>query len=373
MSTASPEYEALARKYRPQTFADVIGQEHVIAALRNALETKKLHHAYLFTGTRGIGKTTIARIMAKCLQCERGVTTEPCLTCDNCQMIAKGVHPDVYEIDAASQTKVDDTRKILDNTLYPPALPTSHYKIYIIDEVHMLSQSSFNALLKTLEEPPEYVKFILATTDPQKIPATVLSRCLQFSLKALSQEQISSQLLTICRREQLTFEEGAIRMLSRAAHGSMRDALSLCDQAIALGSGELKESNVVAMLGTAGDGLIGSILDLLSPQPAQSLAEVLTAIHSLSPNYKSLLDELVLTFHDLALFQFTKQSKLDLFSVPENILSYADRFTPQTLQLYYQIALQGLLEYKTAPDGAQVFDMALLRLLAFTPEKKKVG
>ncbi|MCR5537453.1 MAG: DNA polymerase III subunit gamma/tau [Succinivibrio sp.] len=374
MSDSSlPEYEALARKYRPQTFADVIGQEHVIAALRNALETKRIHHAYLLTGTRGIGKTTIARILAKCLQCEKGITYEPCLKCDNCQMIAKGVHPDVFEIDAASQTKVDDTRKILDNTLYPPALPTSHYKIYIIDEVHMLSQSSFNALLKTLEEPPEYVKFILATTDPQKIPATVLSRCLQFSLKALSLEQIGRQLLNICNKEQIAYEDGAIRLLSRAAHGSMRDALSLCDQALALGSGSLQEKSVIAMLGTAGDGLIGSILELLSPQPTLTLSEVLNSIHQLAPNYKNLLDELVLTFHDLALYQFTKQTKLDVFSMPEHILAYASRFDAKTLQLYYQIALQGLLEYKTASDGSQVFDMALLRLLAFTPEKKKLG
>ena len=370
---SSGEYEALARKYRPQTFSDVIGQQHVIAALSNALVTKKIHHAYLLTGTRGIGKTTIARILAKCLQCERGITCEPCLSCENCRMIAQGIHPDVFEIDAASQTKVDDTRKILDNTLYPPALPTSHYKIYIIDEVHMLSQSSFNALLKTLEEPPEYVKFILATTDPQKIPATVLSRCLQFSLKALTLEQIARQLLQICNREQIAYEEGAIRMLSRAAHGSMRDALSLCDQALALGSGALKEDCVISMLGTAGDGLISSILDLLSPNPALSLSEVLTSIHELSPNYKNLLDELVLTFHDLALYQFTHKTKLDVFNMPENILAYADKFDAKTLQLYYQIALQGLLEYKTAPDGAQVFDMALLRLLAFSPEKKKLG
>lgn len=365
------EYEALARKYRPQTFTDVVGQRHVIGALTNILETKRIHHAYLLTGTRGIGKTTIARILAKCLECENGITANPCGQCNACREIADGVYHDVIEIDAASQTKVDDTRKLLENTQYPPI--AGRYKIYIIDEVHMLSQSSFNALLKTLEEPPEYVKFILATTDPHKIPPTVLSRCLQFSLKALSIQEIAEQIIKIAGIEGIPCESEAVNIIARAARGSMRDALSLCDQAIALGSGSLKTDSVRSMLGTVGDGLIGSILELLKKDSSVKLETVLKQVHELSPNYKNLLDELVLTFHDLALYQFTNGTRLDIFSLPKQLLDYASAFSAEDLQLYYQISLEGLEEYQVAPDGSAVFDMALLRLLAFTPEKKKIG
>ncbi|MGN0902722.1 MAG: DNA polymerase III subunit gamma/tau, partial [Succinivibrio sp.] len=310
------QYQALARKYRPQHFDDVVGQEHVIGALKNSIKENRIHHAYLLTGTRGIGKTTIARIIAKCLECEAGVTDHPhsdgSEECSNCLAIAEGRFPDVIEIDAASQTKVDDTRALLENTQYPPM--QGRYKVYIIDEVHMLSQSSFNALLKTLEEPPQYVKFILATTDPHKIPPTVLSRCLQFQLKALTVDQIALRIEDIAKKEGINAEHEACVLLARAAKGSMRDALSLCDQAVALGGGEILRDHVVSMLGTAGDNMIVSILDLLTMNSTADLADVISRIRSISPNYKNLLDELVIVFHDLALFQMTGgESKLNVF------------------------------------------------------------
>ncbi len=387
------QYQALARKYRPQTFEDVVGQEHVINALKNSIEQQRIHHAYLLTGTRGIGKTTIARIIAKCLECETGITAHPHINgepvCDTCKAIADGNFPDVIEIDGASQTKVDDTRQLLESTQYPPL--KGRFKVYIIDEVHMLSQSSFNALLKTLEEPPAYVKFILATTDPQKIPVTVLSRCLQFQLKALTVNQISAQIAKIATKENISFENEAVNLLARAARGSMRDALSLCDQAVALGNGSITKDNVQAMLGTAGDGFVCSVLDLLKnpsvpvnaqasaqvpvpvAQSQKTLSDVLNEIRTISPNYRTLLNDLVLCFHDLALFQMIGYPQnINIFSIPQSTLTtYAPLFSSEALQLYYQIALQGIEEYKVSSDGSTAFEMTILRMLAFTPEKKK--
>ena len=374
MLQESSPYLALARKYRPSNFEDVVGQEHVIAALQHSIDNNRIHHAYLLTGTRGIGKTTIARIIAKCLECEGGISSHPHLDgnlCSTCKAISEGTFPDVIEIDGASQTKVDDTRQLLENTQYPPM--QGRYKVYIIDEVHMLSQSSFNALLKTLEEPPAYVKFILATTDPQKIPTTVLSRCLQFQLKALSIDEIASQIEKISHKEGFTCESEAAILIARAARGSMRDALSLCDQALALGNGKILRDTVLSMLGTASDELVSDILSLLLVNSNKSLEEVLLKIRQISPNYKTLLNDLVITFHDLALYQMMGNARsLNVFSIPSTTLDkYAKLLSPKALQLYYQIALQGLEEYKVSNDGATTFEMAILRLLAFTPEKKK--
>lgn len=374
MLQESSPYLALARKYRPSNFEDVVGQEHVIAALQHSIDNNRIHHAYLLTGTRGIGKTTIARIIAKCLECEGGISSHPHLDgnlCSTCKAISEGTFPDVIEIDGASQTKVDDTRQLLENTQYPPM--QGRYKVYIIDEVHMLSQSSFNALLKTLEEPPAYVKFILATTDPQKIPTTVLSRCLQFQLKALSIDEIASQIEKISHKEGFTCESEAAILIARAARGSMRDALSLCDQALALGNGKILRDTVLSMLGTASDELVSDILSLLLVNSNKSLEEVLLKIRQISPNYKTLLNDLVITFHDLALYQMMGNARsLNVFSIPSTTLDkFAKLLSPKALQLYYQIALQGLEEYKVSNDGATTFEMAILRLLAFTPEKKK--
>lgn len=424
MATAvGGEYLALARKYRPQTFADVVGQEHVLKALSHSIDAGRMHHAYLFTGTRGIGKTTIARIFAKALECEQGVSSHPCGQCETCKAIMNGVFPDVVEIDAASQTKVDDTRQLLENTKYPPM--NARYKIYIIDEVHMLSTSSFNALLKTLEEPPSYVKFILATTDPHKIPTTVLSRCLQFQLHALTLEQIMAQIQKVCAAENVNCTPEAVRVVARAARGSMRDALSLCDQAIALGQGQLEASTVYAMLGTIGDVLITDIVELLRSPAAVafgagagagagaanatadvgqvlSLGDLLRKIRQLSPNYKSLLDELLLFLHDLALYQMLggEADNKELFSFNTSLLqrfvgpvaaqgtqdkqglqdkqgslglidqAMPSGFKPEQLQLFYQIVLEGIREYADAPDGRAAFEMTLLRLLAFSPLRK---
>lgn len=366
----SGEYLALARKYRPQKFEDVVGQKHVLGALSNAIDQKRIHHAYLLTGTRGIGKTTIARIMAKSLECEAGISSHPCGHCNSCKAITAGTFPDVIEIDAASQTKVDDTRQLLENTQYPPM--SGRYKIYIIDEVHMLSQSSFNALLKTLEEPPSYVKFILATTDPHKIPVTVLSRCLQFQLKALSTDEILQQILKIAGEERVSCENDAAVLIARAARGSMRDAMSLCDQAIALGNGTLNRSTVLSMLGTVGDNLTCAVLDTLKGDGARELPVVLDEITQLAPNYRNVLDELLLAFHDIALYQLIGGSKISVFTFPLSLLQkYADLFAPQELQLYYQICLEGCKEYDFAPDGKAAFEMTVLRLHAFAPEKKK--
>lgn len=358
-------YQVLARKWRPKTFAELMGQEHVVSVLVNAISQQRLHHAYLFTGTRGVGKTTIARIFAKSLNCEQGVSAEPCGQCDTCQDIDQGRFVDLLEIDAASRTKVDDTREILDNVQYAPT--RGRYKVYLIDEVHMLSRSSFNALLKTLEEPPEHVKFILATTDPQKLPVTVLSRCLQFHLKALSVAQIEQQLEKILSAEQVTFEAESLNVLAKAARGSMRDSLSLTDQAIAQGQGHISVDNLQHMLGGVDQHWPYKILIALVKQDSSGLMTLSQEIAAYAPSYQRLHAELLQLLHHVAMYQITEQH----FELsPEHsklIKKFASAMSAQDIQLYYQLVLNGRKDLPYAGDEQAAFDMTLLRLLAFKP------
>jgi len=360
-------YQVLARKWRPKKFKELMGQEHVVTVLVNALEQQRLHHAYLFTGTRGVGKTTIARIFAKSLNCQTGITTEPCGECDTCLDIDLGRFVDLIEIDAASKTKVDDTREILDNVQYAPT--SGRYKVYLIDEVHMLSRSSFNALLKTLEEPPEHVKFILATTDPQKLPITVLSRCLQFHLKALTVSQIEQQLNLILAAEDVTAENGSVNLLAKAARGSMRDSLSLTDQSIAQGAGQITLSNVQKMLGGVDQSWVYKILIALIKQDAQQLMELSLNIASYAPSYSRLMAELIQLLHQVAMVQIVDKH-FDLSPEQEVLLhKFAQAMSPEDVQLYYQIVLNGRKDLPYAADEQAAFDMILLRLLAFKPVK----
>ncbi|MGB1293385.1 MAG: DNA polymerase III subunit gamma/tau, partial [Pseudoalteromonas sp.] len=358
-------YQVLARKWRPKSFNELIGQEHVVTVLVNALTQQRLHHAYLFTGTRGVGKTTIARIFAKSLNCQQGVTATPCGTCDACIDIDQGKFIDLLEIDAASRTKVDDTREILDNVQYAPT--RGRYKVYLIDEVHMLSRSSFNALLKTLEEPPEHVKFILATTDPQKLPVTVLSRCLQFHLKALSVKQISEKISEILGKEQVGFDDEAIALLAKAARGSMRDCLSLTDQSIAQGNGNISRAGVQQMLGGVDRDWVFKILIALLKQDAKALMELSLAIASYAPSYSRLSAELIQLLHQVAMAQVVDNH----FSLPLEHQQMLSRFcqlmSPEDVQLYYQIVLSARKDLPYADDEQAAFDMMLLRLLAFKP------
>lgn len=358
-------YQVLARKWRPKNFKELMGQEHVVTVLVNALEQQRLHHAYLFTGTRGVGKTTIARIFAKSLNCQVGITSEPCGKCDTCLDIDLGRFVDLIEIDAASKTKVDDTREILDNVQYAPT--SGRYKVYLIDEVHMLSRSSFNALLKTLEEPPEHVKFILATTDPQKLPVTVLSRCLQFHLKALTVSQIEQQLKLILKAENVEADKGSVTLLAKAARGSMRDSLSLTDQSIAQGAGEITLSNVQKMLGGVDQNWVFKILIALIKQDAKQLMELSLNIASYSPSYSRLLAELIQLLHQVAMVQIVERH----FNLPaehEVLLNkFSQAMSPEDVQLYYQIVLNGRKDLPYAADEQAAFDMVLLRLLAFKP------
>lgn len=358
-------YQVLARKWRPKNFEQLMGQEHVVTVLVNALTQERLHHAYLFTGTRGVGKTTIARIFAKSLNCESGITATPCGICDTCKDIDQGRYIDLLEIDAASRTKVDDTREILDNVQYSPS--RGRYKVYLIDEVHMLSRSSFNALLKTLEEPPEHVKFILATTDPQKLPVTVLSRCLQFHLKALTVLQIETKLLEILQAEEVTTEPGAINLLAKAARGSMRDSLSLTDQAIAQGQGNISVANVQAMLGGVDQNWVYKILIALIKQDAQELMQLSLHIASYAPNYGRLFAELIQLLHQVAMSQIIGKH-FDLLPEHQVLLAkFCQALSPEDVQLYYQIALTGRKDLPYACDEQAAFDMVLLRMLAFKP------
>jgi len=358
-------YQVLARKWRPKTFQELMGQLHVVTVLTNALQQQRLHHAYLFTGTRGVGKTTIARIFAKSLNCLQGITADPCGQCDACIDIDKGRFVDLLEIDAASRTKVDDTREILDNVQYAPS--RGRYKVYLIDEVHMLSRSSFNALLKTLEEPPEHVKFILATTDPQKLPVTVLSRCLQFHLKALSVPQIDQQLRIILDAEKVTYEDTAILLLAKAARGSMRDSLSLTDQAIAQGNGNIIAKNVQEMLGGVDHNWVFRILIALIKQDANSLMNVSLEIASFAPNYGRLLAELLQLLHQIAMNQVVEKH-FDLSPEHNQLLEkFCVAMSPEDVQLYYQIVLNGRKDLPYAADEQAAFDMIILRLLAFKP------
>jgi DNA polymerase-3 subunit gamma/tau len=358
-------YQVLARKWRPKSFNELMGQAHVVTVLVNALTQQRLHHAYLFTGTRGVGKTTIARIFAKSLNCEQGVTATPCGTCDACVDIDQGKFVDLLEIDAASRTKVDDTREILDNVQYAPT--RGRYKVYLIDEVHMLSRSSFNALLKTLEEPPEHVKFILATTDPQKLPVTVLSRCLQFHLKALTVKQISNKICEILTNEAVNFDDDAIALLAKAARGSMRDCLSLTDQSIAQGNGAISRNDVQQMLGGVDRDWVYKIVIALLKQDSTALMQLSLEIASYAPSYSRLSAELLQLLHQVAMTQVVETN----FSLSTEYQSMLKQFchlmSPEDVQLYYQIVLNARKDLPYADDEQAAFDMMLLRLLAFKP------
>jgi DNA polymerase-3 subunit gamma/tau len=358
-------YTALARKWRPHSFAEMSGQEHVLRALTNALASGRLHHAFLFAGTRGVGKTTIARMLAKCLNCECGVSATPCGQCASCLEIDAGRSVDVIEVDAASRTKVDDTRELLDNVQYAPT--RSRYKIYLIDEVHMLSTHSFNALLKTLEEPPPHVKFLLATTDPQKLPVTVLSRCLQFNLKRLSVALISARLTTILGAEQIEFEPAAVQLLALAGDGSMRDALSLLDQLLAFGNGKALELDARAMLGTVARDHVLRAAELLAAGDSAGLVEYARALDELSPDYALLLDQLAALFERVALKQLVPDYEGDELHPVELLSDLAARISAEDLQLYYQTAIMGRRDLVLAPDTRTGFRMTMIRMLAFRP------
>lgn len=358
-------YQVLARKWRPRFFSEMVGQEHVLRALINALNEQRLHHAYLFTGTRGVGKTTIARILAKCLNCEEGVSATPCGKCSSCREIAEGRFVDLIEVDAASRTKVEDTRELLDNVQYAPT--RGRYKVYLIDEVHMLSSHSFNALLKTLEEPPEHVKFLLATTDPQKLPITVLSRCLQFSLKNMTPERVVSYLEKVLDAEKIGYEEPALWQLGRAAQGSMRDALSLTDQAIAYGQGQVLEHQVNAMLGTMDRGRIFKLAEILATgQVAELLAEV-SAMSEHGPDYDEVVQSLMQLWHKVAVAQVAPSSVDNSEGDKDAIMQLAGAMRAEDIQLFYQTALVGRKDLPLAADPRQGFEMILLRMLAFKP------
>ncbi len=358
-------YQVLARKWRPRDFTELVGQEHVQRALINALDNDRLHHAYLFTGTRGVGKTTIARILAKSLNCETGVTSTPCGKCSACEEINTGRFVDLLEVDAASRTKVEDTRELLENVQYAPT--RGRYKVYLIDEVHMLSGHSFNALLKTLEEPPPHVKFLLATTDPQKLPVTILSRCLQFNLKSLSVPQITGQLEKILDRESIAAEPGAVRQLAFAASGSMRDALSLLDQAIAFGGGDLLESEVRSMLGTIDRDVVYRLLDALAESDAARVLAEIRRADEFSPDYASLLADTVSVLQRIALAQTLPDAIDDTYGDREAVLDLAGKLPAEDVQLYYQIALIGRRDLPLSPEPRGGFEMVLLRMLAFRP------
>ncbi|MGQ0525847.1 MAG: DNA polymerase III subunit gamma/tau [Betaproteobacteria bacterium] len=359
--------QVLARKWRPRIFAELVGQEHVVKALTNALRERRLHHAYLFTGTRGVGKTTLARILSKALNCEGGVSAEPCGTCRACTEIDAGRFVDLVELDAASNTQVDNMRELLESALYAPT--SGRYKVYIIDEVHMLSRNAFNAMLKTLEEPPEHVKFVLATTDPQKIPVTVLSRCLQFNLKQISQVQIRAQLQKVLDAEGFAFEIPALALLARAAQGSMRDGLSLLDQAIAHGGGKVEEGAVRGMLGAVDSGYLYSLLKALAARDAAALIAEADRMAQRSLSFELALQDLGVLLHRLALLQALPASVAEDEPDREVLLALAALFGAEDLQLYYQIALQGRADIALAPDDYAGFTMTLLRMLAFAPEE----
>jgi DNA polymerase-3 subunit gamma/tau len=358
-------YQVLARKWRPRNFTELVGQEHVLRALVNALDNDRLHHAFLFTGTRGVGKTTIARILAKSLNCEEGVSSKPCGKCSACTEINEGRFVDLIEVDAASRTKVEDTRELLENVQYAPT--RGRYKVYLIDEVHMLSTHSFNALLKTLEEPPPHVKFLLATTDPQKLPVTILSRCLQFNLKRLPIEQIQGHLSHILEQENIETEPAAVLAIARAADGSMRDALSLLDQAIAYGSGALKADDVRGMLGSIEQSHISDMLQALAAGDAAALLQRVENLAEQSPDFNGVLSELISTLHRIALAQAVSDAIDTTLEDHETIRTLAQQLSPQDVQLYYQIALIGRRDLALAPSPRGGFEMILLRMLAFKP------
>ena len=364
-------YQVLARKWRPKTFEDLIGQEHVVQALVNGLDQDRVHHAFLLTGTRGVGKTTIARILAKCLNCEKGVSSTPCGECGSCIDVDEGRFVDMLEIDAASKTKVDDTREMLESVQYTPS--RGRFKVYIIDEVHMLSGHSFNALLKTLEEPPPHVKFVLATTDPQKLPITILSRCLRFSLTRLMPDQISGQLDKILQSESVKSDQSALMRIARAADGSMRDGLSLLDQAIAFGGGTLEDSEVATMLGSIDHIHIAAIMDALADSNAKSLLEIVNDLVFQSRNLETVLDELAEAMHRIALIHAAPDFRDPERTDWDSLVERAALISPEDAQLYYQIAINGRRDLGIAPDPRTGLEMTLLRMLAFMPAEAGSG
>lgn len=359
-------YQVLARKWRPRLFREMVGQEHVLKALINALDHDRLHHAYLFTGTRGVGKTTIARILAKCLNCDIGVSSEPCNQCSSCTEINEGRFVDLIEVDAASRTKVEDTRELLDNVQYAPT--RGRYKVYLIDEVHMLSNSSFNALLKTLEEPPPHVKFLLATTDPQKLPVTVLSRCLQFSLKNMSAERIVGHLQFVLEKEMVPFEEAGLWHLGRSADGSMRDALSLTDQAISFGNGKITEADVRSMLGSIDQTLVYDVLMGLINEDGAAILAGVNKLAEHSPDYSEVIGELIAVLHRIAIAQVIPEAIDNSLGDRKQIYDFAQKIASEDVQLYYQTALLGRRDLPLSPDARSGLEMVLLRMLAFKPQ-----
>jgi DNA polymerase-3 subunit gamma/tau len=360
-------YLALARKWRPTTFADVVGQPHIVRALSNALTSGRVHHAFLFAGTRGVGKTTVARILARCLNCETGVTATPCGKCRACVAIEEGRFVDLIEVDAASRTGIDDIRELLDNVQYTPA--AGRYKVYLVDEVHMLSKPAFNALLKTLEEPPPHVKFLFATTDPQKLPVTVLSRCLQFNLKRLPNALLVDRMAKICEAEGVRAEPAGLARLARAAAGSMRDALSLLDQALAFGNEALRETDVAEMLGTIDRSRVLSLLERLVAGDAAQLLGAVRELDELVPDYGGLLEDLAACLQQMAVVQVTGASPSDEDEQAPVLAALAARLDPETTQLYYQIAIMGRRDLGYAPDARSGFEMSLLRMIAFHPAR----
>ena len=359
-------YQVLARKWRPGNFTEMVGQGHVLQALMNALDSDRLHHAYLFSGTRGVGKTTIARIFAKSLNCDTGVSSKPCGECPSCLEVDQGRSVDLIEIDAASRTGVDDMRELLDNVQYAPT--RGRFKIYLIDEVHMLSRHSFNALLKTLEEPPPHIKFLLATTDPQKVPVTVLSRCLQFNLKRMSRQQIQQHLLYLLEQEQIKTDATALALIASAADGSMRDALSLLDQAIAYGAGAVLQSAVESMLGAISKDYLFKLIDALITQDARKLIDETRNIIANNPDYQRVCAEMIAILQSIALYKCDSSIDLDDDMLGEKIAELSAQWSMEEIQLYYQIVLQGRQDLKLSPDEAAGFEMLMLRLLAFSPD-----
>lgn len=361
-------YQVLARKWRPRSFEEMVGQPHVVRALANALHEQRLHHAYLFTGTRGVGKTTVARVLAKCLNCETGITATPCGECSACREIDEGRFIDLIEVDAASRTKVEDTRELLDNVQYAPT--RGRFKVYLVDEVHMLSTHSFNALLKTLEEPPPHVKFLLATTDPQKLPPTILSRCLQFNLKAMPADMVAGHLAKVLEREGLEHEMPAVMRLARAAAGSMRDALSLLDQAIAHGGGALRDDDVREMLGAVSRDHLQRMLEALGTGDAAALMSASGELSAQTPDYAAALGELLSLLHQVALAQQVPGALDESVTDVGSVQALAQLLDPEDVQLYYQIGLLARRDLPLAPDPRAGFEMALLRMLAFRPAEQ---